>query len=193
MKRYLLVYFLIAFLFVLVSCENNYYPKPRGFFRIDLPEKNYMLFDSVPFPYSFYFPDYVIVKSHNLNNSEPFWIDLQFLPFDATLHISYKRVNNNLDVYLEDAHTFVNKHIPKANAINENVYINNDSRVYGLVYNIEGSEAASPLQFYLTDSTRHFLRGAFYFNFTPNNDSLAPVINYVKEDVTYLIETFNWK
>jgi len=191
MNRYFIIVFLIIIFFY--SCEQNYYPKPRGFFRIDLPEKQYILFDSVQYPYSFFMPAYALAKPHIVNHDEPYWIDLHFLPFDATLHISYKKVNQNLDVYLEDAHTFVNKHIPKANAINEKVYINEAAHVYGLVYDIEGSEAASPLQFYLTDSTSHFLRGAFYFNFTPNNDSLLPVINYVKEDVTYLIETFKWK
>ena len=176
-----------------VGCENNYIPKPKGFLRLDLPKKTYVPFDSVGFPYSFYIPDYVQIKTDDKNPNEPYWINLDYKPFNAVLYLSYKKVNNNLDVYLEDSRGFVNKHIPKANAINEKNYINTSEKVFGLVFDIEGSGAASPLQFYLTDSTQNFVRGALYFNFTPNNDSLAPVINYIKQDVTYMIESFKWK
>jgi len=191
MKRYP-VYLLFTLLFI-TGCENNYIPKPKGFLRLDLPKRNYIPFDSLSFPYSFYIPDYVKITPDKKNLDEPYWINLNFKPFNAILYISYKKINKNLNVYLEDSRTFVNKHIPKASAINENLYKNEKERVFGLVFNIEGSEAASPLQFYLTDSTQHFLRAALYFNFTPNNDSLAPVIDYIKKDVTYMIESFKWK
>ena len=186
-------FLLILVLMLAVGCENNYIPKPKGFLRLDLPKKTYVPFDSVGFPYSFYIPDYVQIKTDDKNPNEPYWINLDYKPFNAVLYLSYKKVNNNLDVYLEDSRGFVNKHIPKANAINEKNYINTSEKVFGLVFDIEGSGAASPLQFYLTDSTQNFVRGALYFNFTPNNDSLAPVINYIKQDVTYMIESFKWK
>lgn len=191
MKKHII--FLIFILSFINGCENNYFPKPKGFFRLDLPPKKYIQFDTIGFPYSFKIPDYVQIMPDFENPNEPFWINLNFKPFDAVLYISYKKVNNNLDVYLEDARMFVTKHIPKANAINENIYINEADNVYGLVYNIEGSQAASPLQFYLTDSTKHFVRAALYFNFTPNNDSLTPIIEYIKQDITVFIETFTWK
>ena len=91
--------------------------------------------------------------------------------FRAQLHISYKPVKNNLALYLEDARTLVNKHIQKANAITQQAYIDTIHRVYGLTYTIKGTDAASPFQFYLTDSTSHFVRGALYFDVVPNNDS----------------------
>ncbi|OYT16688.1 MAG: gliding motility lipoprotein GldD, partial [Bacteroidetes bacterium 4572_77] len=94
---------------------------------------------------------------------------------------------------LNDVHNMMNKHIPKANAINENMYLNPIQHVYGLTYDIQGSQAASPFQFYVTDSTQHFFRGALYFNFTPNNDSLQPVIDYLKKDIQVLIESLEWK
>ena len=191
MKKHTLL-FIIALLFV-AGCENSYIPKPKGFLRLDLPPKKYIPFDSLSFPYSFYVPDYVSITSDEKNPNEPYWIDLKFKPFKAILYISYKKVNKNLDVYLEDSRTFVNKHIPKASAINEKQYINKNENVFGLVFNIEGSDAASPLQFYLTDSTQHFLRAALYFDFTPNNDSLSPVIDYIKQDVNFMIESFKWK
>ena len=192
MKKYAFL-FVVAGLLFFACCENNYIPKPKGFLRLDLPSKKYVPFDSLNFPYSFFIPDYVKLTSDDKNPDQPYWINLNFKPFNAILYISYKKINKNLDVYLDDSRTFVNKHIPKASAINEKQYINEKERVFGLVFNIEGSEAASPLQFYLTDSTQHFLRAALYFNFTPNNDSLAPVIDYIKQDVGYLIDTFKWK
>ena len=190
MKKKILILSLCLFF---IACDNSYFPKPRGFFRIDLPQKNYISFDSIGFPYSFFIPDYVEIKPDYENINESHWIDLYYTPFDASLHISYKKVNNNLNVYLDDARTFVNKHIPKANAIQENLFVNESQQVYGLVYTIEGSDAASPLQFYLTDSTTHFIRAALYFNFTPNNDSLEPVINFIKQDISFMIESFKWK
>ena len=87
----------------------------------------------------------------------------------------------------------VMKHIPKASSIENKIYENPEKRIYGLTYTIAGVDAASPYQFYLTDSTKHFIRGALYFNTIPNNDSLAPVIEFLKEDINHLIETFEWK
>ena len=84
------------------------------------------------------------------------------------------------------------KHIPKASDIKEIPYSNKEHKVYGLVYDIRGSGAASPFQFYLTDSSLHFLRGALYFNMIPNNDSMAPVIDFIEEDMNHLIETLQW-
>jgi len=189
-KKTTLLFIIIA---IAAACENNYFPKPRGYFRIDLPEKKYQLFDSLPFPYIFSYPGYTVIEPDKNNLQEPYWINIQYLPFNATLYLSYKKVDNNLNVFIDDAHTFVTKHIPKATGINENVYMNETENVYGLVYNIEGADVASPMQFYLTDSTTHYVRGALYFNIVPNNDSLAPVIDFIKQDITYMFETFKWR
>jgi len=102
-------------------------------------------------------------------------------------------VHGNLAEYLEDAHTLVNKHIPKASAISQRAYVDGENHVYGLVYQIRGADAASPCQFYLTDSVANFIRGALYFNNIPNNDSLAPVIDFLRSDVEHMISTFRWK
>jgi gliding motility-associated lipoprotein GldD len=102
-------------------------------------------------------------------------------------------VDDDLSKYTEDAHSLVMKHIPKASSIEEIRIDNPQSNVHGLVYNIEGTGAASPYQFYITDSTNHFLRGALYFNTLPNNDSLAPVIEFIKGDIMHLLETARWK
>jgi len=181
-------------LFFITSCVNNksYFPKPKGYFRIDLPEKRYILFDSTC-PYTFEYPVYARVVPDKGTNAEPYWINVDFPHFRGRVNISYKFVKNNLTRYAEDAYTLVMKHIPKADNIdNERIDIK-EHNVYGLIYTIEGTGAASPCQFFVTDSVANFVRGALYFNTTPNNDSLAPVIDFIKEDIQHLIKTFRWK
>jgi gliding motility-associated lipoprotein GldD len=177
---------------LLVSCSDTPVPKPKGYFRIDLPERNYVVFDT-SFPYTFEYPDYAVVELRDDKAAGPFWLDLNFPRFNGQIHLSYKQIDDNLIEYLEDSRTFVMKHIPKARAINDSIIIREDAKVFGLVYNIEGVEAASPYQFFLTDSLNHFIRGALYFNFAPNNDSLEPVILHLEEDIRHLIDSFQWK
>jgi gliding motility-associated lipoprotein GldD len=167
-------------------------PKPRGYFRIDFPKKEYQAFDTT-FPFTFEYPKYATISPDNSKLAEKYWINIVYIPFHAQLHISYKVIDNNLATYLEDVHTLVDKHIPKANAISQREYMNQQEKVYGLVYDIKGSDAASACQFYLTDSTSKFVRGALYFNLVPNNDSLAPVISFLKSDIEHMITTFKWK
>jgi gliding motility-associated lipoprotein GldD len=176
----------------LVSCGDHTVPRPTGYFRIDLPEKEYRMVDSV-FPYRFEMPLYAKIYPDSSSLAEPYWINIAYRPFHAQLHISYKEVHGNLATYLNDAHTLVTKHIPRATAISQQEYVDPADRVYGLVYDISGSDAASPIQFYLTDSTTNFVRGALYFDLVPNNDSLAPVIDFLKEDIRHMINTFRWK
>lgn len=150
------------------------------------------MFDSTC-PFSFEYPVYAMVNYDKDKNAEPFWINLDFPKFKGRVHISYKSVKNNLPKFAEDAYNLAMKHMPKANNIdNERIDIN-EHKVHGLIYIIEGENAASPYQFFVTDSVSNFVRGALYFNFAPNNDSLAPVINFIKEDIKHLIKTFQWK
>lgn len=183
--------FFATIIFLISSCDNNYQPKPRGFFRIQLPEQSYQNLNLKDFPYTFEISD---ISKPVLpgRNPEKYWINIYYPRFKAQIHLSYKPVNNNMDTLLNDVHSMVNKHIPKANAINEQMYIDEVNRVFGMAYEIKGSEAASQYQFYMTDSTSHFLRGALYFNFLPNNDSLKPVIEFLQSDVQHLIETLRW-
>ena len=174
------------------SCEQNYTPKPRGYFRIDLPEKNYVLVDS-SLPYRFERPSYSSISSDPHSPNEKFWINIDYIPFKATLHLSHKNIEGNLITYLEDAHKLVTKHIPKADAIYDSLIVDRSRNVFGLVYEIEGSGAASPYQFFLTDSVANFVRGALYFNVVPNNDSLQPVIDFLKDDINHMINSFEWK
>ncbi|RLD43281.1 MAG: gliding motility lipoprotein GldD [Bacteroidetes bacterium] len=186
------IFVLIITIGLLTACDEPYTPKPRGYFRIDLPEKQYILFDSV-FPYSFEYPAYAIISPDLLSPNEKYWINIDFKPFKATLYLSYKKIDGDLITYLEDAHTLVTKHIPKADAIYDSLIVDRQRNVFGLTYEIEGSGAASPYQFFLTDSTTHFLRGSLYFNTAPNNDSLQPVIEFIQQDIEHLIATLKWK
>lgn len=184
--------FLIAVIMAgLLSCGGDYYPKPRGHFRIDLPERSYIRFDST-FPYAFDYPVYSRITSGRASGDENYWINIEFPRFRGKVHLSYKPVDDNLNAYIEDSRTMAMKHIPKASGIKTESFANYDKRVFGLTFAIEGVEAASPYQFYLTDSTNHFVRGALYFNVVPNNDSLAPVIDFLKDDIRQLIESFEW-
>ena len=190
--RRLNIILVLLFVIVASACEQSYSPKPRGYFRIDLPKREYIEFDTT-FPYSFEYPDYIKIIQDKYSPNEKYWINLVANDFDATLHLSYKVVDGNLVSYLEDSYTLVTKHIPKADAIYDNIIIDGDRKVFGLSYKIIGSTAASPYQFFLTDSSSHFLRGALYFNTLPNNDSLQPVIDFVIEDIEHIIETLKWK
>lgn len=188
-KPLLLLFVVVAML----SCDNRHpQPRPRGFFRIDMPEKEYLTLDTMQH-YSFQYPKYSYITNDIHSPNEKDWVNIEFPRFKSTVHISYKPVNNNLEVYLEDSHTLITKHISKAMGIRDSVIINNDKKVYGLMYFIEGESVASPLQFYLTDSTQHFLRGSLYFNIPPNNDSLRPVIDFITDDIRQLVNTLEWK
>ncbi len=172
------------------SCRQRSVPKPRGYYRIDFPEKEYQTY-SGDCPYRFEFPVYGRVVPDQEVNSEPCWINIEFPGYNGIIHISYKEVSNNLGAFLEDAHTLAYKHSVKADAINEMVIQRTEERVFGIFYEIEG-DVASSVQFYLTDSTRHYLRGALYFRTQVNKDSLRPVINFFKEDIFHFIDTFEW-
>jgi gliding motility-associated lipoprotein GldD len=175
-----------------ISEEEYYNPKPRGYFRIDLPSVEYQSFDTA-FPYGFEFSKHANITPHLSNDAEPFWIDINYPDLAATIYISHKVVKNNLYEYTEDARSFANKHIPKANDLFELIVHDPKSRVFGKIYHIDGSGVASTCQFWVTDSTKNFVRGSVYFNMMPNNDSLAPVIDYLRNDVLHMMNTFEWK
>ncbi len=195
-KNLLIVAVLLLCSSVFFSCdpdpeEQAIIPKPRAYPLITFPEHKYKVHDSLC-PYAFETPVYSVVLADKGGNSEPCWINIVYPQFKAALHVSYKVVDNNLDQYLQDSREFAMKHVVKANGLEENPVIRDSAKVYGLMYDIKGN-AASNLQFYLTDSTKHFLRGSLYFNVAPNIDSLEPVINFLKEDIIHLIQTFEWQ
>lgn len=181
-----------AFFMWISSCaDETYTPKPRGYFRIDFPEKKYTRFDSADYPYHFDYPVYAEVKKDRNRISEPYWVNLTFEDMNAKLHITYHKLENNLPELSEDARKFAYKHSIKADAIKPKEWVNPEKDVYGILYRIKGN-AASTLQFYLTDSAEHFMRASFYFELQPNKDSLAPAQQFIDKDLERLIESFEW-
>jgi gliding motility-associated lipoprotein GldD len=191
-------FWLFIFILFTVSCNEKYTPKPHGYFRIDFPGKNYHRIEN-KFPYRFEIPDYSEVKPDTRNPDEPYWINIEVPENKAEVHISYYEITGNADKkrtqlaeFMEESRGLAYKHSIKANAIDEQVFVNPANDVYGIVYKIEGN-AASPMQFFLTDSTRHFLRGALYIREVPNIDSIKPVIDFLEPDVIRLVETTSWR
>jgi len=188
---------LIFPILLLFGCNEKYTPKPRQFFRIDFPEKTYHPLQP-GFPYQFDIPDYSRIVQDEDNPDQPNWINISVPANKAEIHISYYDLSNQkssnrflLNKFMEDSRTLAYKHSQKADAIQEQVFMNPSENVYGLIYKIEGN-AASPMQFFLTDSTNHFLRGALYIRDIPNIDSLKPVIDFLETDIVRLIETTTW-
>ncbi len=177
----------------ILSCQERtiLVPKQRGYFRIDFPERNVTQF-SQGLPYTFLLPTYAQAYSDTSKDAEPYWINIQYPDFKATIHVSYKEIENNFLDFVEDAHFLAFKHDIKAEAIRTREFHYEQKHVHGLLFNITG-DAASVMQFIITDSVKHFVRGALYFNVPPNKDSLAPVVEFMQEDIISLIDSFEWE
>ncbi|MBB3186899.1 gliding motility lipoprotein GldD [Microbacter margulisiae] len=186
MKKLFGIFLLL--IFTVTGC-HNYTPRPYGYFRIDLPNHAYRQFDNA-YPYSFDMSAYAADSVVHAKGEE-YWINIYYPKLNGCIYISYKPVHNNLQAISEDCRRFVYKHVIKAEAITERRFVNPQAKVYGILYDLRG-DVASPLQFMLTDSVHHVVRGALYFNDVPNQDSIAPVLAYVRKDVLKMIETFHW-
>ena len=184
---------ILAVAALLVSCGKASAPKPYGYYRITVPDTAYVDFDkSYPtYPYTFALSRNAVVKPRT-DVSEPYWINLFYPALDATVHCSYKPVQNNLRELTDDALEFVYRNASFANAIPEQDYMHPEARVYGVLFDLEGNTASS-CQFFVTDSTSHFFRASVYCNCPPNADSLAPVYEYLRKDVVKMVESFEWK
>ena len=176
--------FLLAIFFS--TCSDNYTPKPRAFFKVNLPPKHYENID-VDCYFSFEKPIYSILRDIN----QDCFYNLEFPNQHGILYITYLPLKDNLSEHIEESRSLAYKHNMKADAISESVYINDEDKVYGLLYDYSGITATST-QFYLTDSNNHFFRGALYFN-TEVSDSLLPINNFLKDDVKHIIESFRWE
>ncbi|MDC1105855.1 gliding motility lipoprotein GldD [Prolixibacteraceae bacterium] len=184
--RYIIILLLAI---TILSCKDNVTPKPKGYFRIEFPLKEYKVTSTIK-QFNFELPQYATIKKENTKEENKFF-NVHFENNQANIYLSYFRIENNLPSLIEEAHKWAFKHSIRADAIEQRQYTNDQNKTHGLVYTIEGN-AASPVQFYLTDSTHNFLRGALYFNNVPNQDSLQPVINFISEDIIKLIETTQW-
>lgn len=174
------------------SCQSDYLPRPKGYNRIDLPEATYNQL-AVELPYTFQHSNYARVEPDSFSLDEKDWINLHYTDFEAKVHLTYKPIKGNRDnlkAYLGDALSLTSKHQIKAYGIDELV-LRTPEGYTGMVAELTG-DVPTQFQFFVTDSTHHFLRGALYFNTAVKNDSLAPIIEYIKSDIMHLINTLEF-
>lgn len=178
---------LVAFAFP--GCTSDPVPKPHGYLRIDLPERSYKTWKDEGV-FSAELPEYSTIRESRRSPSGR-WYDLSFPGQRATVHLTWGPVNGQLQEMIEDAHAFKDKHGAVATRIRSSRVLRDSSRVFGTLFEVDG-DAASPMVFYLTDSTDNFLYGALYFNSRPNGDSLAPVTDRIRADMKHMAETLTW-
>ena len=209
---------IVAVATVLAGCGGgDFTPKPRAYLRIDMPEHDYWLVDSLcshpgdtlvfgtdtmiaitgsckTFPFTFEANTRVGLREKDAPKGEE-WVDLLYPEWDGVVFLTYKRLHGADDLrgQTDTSSRLLEKHYQFTSGIDEQEYSNPEANVYGTVYRLRGSRVASTYQFWLTDRERHFLRGALYLNKVPNNDSLAPVIEYIQADLDHLVETLRWR
>lgn len=195
MMRYIPLFLLCL---SLLSCKPaSYTPKPRGYYAVSFPKHEYQQFNVPGYPYSFEYPVYAnIIKDTNFFGKKaenPWWIDIDFPTIGGKLYISYKVISGQqtMDKLLADAHELTYYHDKKANYIEPQSFVNNYG-VSGVLFNV-GGDAASAYQFIASDSVKHYLRGALYFDVTPNADSLRPMNEFLKQDIEHLVSTLRWQ
>lgn len=205
--------FFILLVFFFLGCNSPYTKKRTGYFKIDFPQRAYQSFSEPGYPYSFEYPVYAkIIKDSSLfDTNDPYWINVDFPDFYGKIFISYKKIGgsstykvkspdgtyrdstskNDFMQLVNDAYNLSYKNDIKAYAIDDSV-MHTPNGLTGIYFSLSGNVATAH-QFFLSDTTRHFLRGALYFNATPNEDSLAPVNNFLQQDLKHIINTMKWE
>jgi len=185
--------FLILFIAIIIaSCDTNYLPKPKGYNRIILPKHEYQMLPDT-FPYAFEYSKNAKILPDSSWITERYWIDIFYPKLGSSITMSYKPINHSEDSlknFLRTAYKLTSKHQIKAYAIDEYIF-KTDMGETAVLASLSG-EVPSQYQFFITDSTVNFLRGALYFNTSTKNDSLAPVINYMRDDIMHLLNTTTW-
>jgi len=178
---------MVVVMVVVTSCRPVSTPKPYGYYRIALPEHECA---RCTMPNAQFMMNKAAFIAQN-DPEHPEFFDIDYPSLNATIHCSYLPVQHNLPVLLKDAQEMVYSHAIKASAIPEQEYADDTHRVYGVLYELHGN-TATPAQFFLTDSIHHFFRASVYVNTIPNQDSLAPVVDYLMEDIRDMMESFRW-
>ncbi len=171
---------------MLISCKEDVLPKPKGYLRLTYPTATYKAVKEIK-PYTFEVTEKTIVLKQPNH-----WIKIKYPSLKASINITYRPVKNNMIELLRESEKLVFKHTIKADQILTKDFINDKKRVFGSMYEISGN-AASQIQFYITDSTNHFIKGALYFYAKPNYDSILPAVHYIKKDIVRFIETLEWR
>lgn len=176
----------ILLIIITFSCKDSILPKPSIFLRLDYPEAKYAHFEN-NCPFKFEMNEEAIIKGN-----KDCGFSITYPKMKATIYLTYKSVNNDIDKLLQDAQKLTYEHVIKADDILEQPYINSNKKVFGMFYQVDGN-AATNSQFYATDSLRHFITGSVYFYVKPNYDSIMPAASYIQNDIRHLMETLSWK
>ncbi|MDP2087964.1 MAG: gliding motility lipoprotein GldD [Flavobacteriaceae bacterium] len=176
----------LVFSIVFISCKDEVYPKPKGYLKLEYPNPQYDLIQNNC--------NYEFEKSEfaTINYKNNCWMELNYKELKATIHITYRPVNNNLESVLKEVEKLTFEHTIKADAINSQSFDNAERKVYGKIFFVEGN-SASNIQFHVTDSSKNVVIGALYFYSKPHYDSIIPAVRYIEKDIRHLIETFKWK
>ena len=186
LKKTISIAFIPILIFCVASCKNDVLPKPTSQLRLDYPEARYVHFENeCPFTFDLN-SDAIIKKKADCN------LTIDYPKMKATIYVSYKSVNNDINTLLRDAQKLTYEHVIKADDILEQPFVNRDSKVYGMFYEVNGN-AATNAQFYVTDSIKHFIDCSVYFYAKPNFDSVMPAASYVKNDMRAIMESLKWK
>lgn len=187
----------IAFVAVFLACNRPYnIGKKRGYYRIDFPEKAYRVFDQPGYPYSFEYPVYASVEKDSMffnDRAEDWWVNINIPALNGRIYVSYKPIGGQytFDSLVRDGYRLAyQQHVDVANRIDDSLMVTPNG-VEGIYFSLGGNTATAN-QFFLTDSTKHFLRGALYFDAAPNSDSLSIVNDFLKKDLLHLINTLQW-
>lgn len=180
----------------LVACNSEYTIKQKGYFKIDLPDHQYTVFDKTGYPYTFEYPVYSSVIQDTTffedKPENPYWVNIDFPSLNGRIYISYKKIGvNDFDKLVDDAFKLTYKHSTKATGIKDSL-MRTPNGISGIFFKV-GGNAATARQFFVTDSVNHFLRGALYFDATPNADSLGVVNEFLEQDMKHLINTLKWR
>lgn len=189
------LFFFLTFIIMAACGEPVSQPKPHAYPRVYFPQKKYQKFDTVA-PFSFLYPTYANIVEHEdyVEGKHKYWYNLNYLPFNATLHLSYFefKTRDEFEHHFEDSRKLAYKHDIKAEEINQIDVLNNTTGTSGIIYELKGNTATN-LNFYISDGKKHFLRGALYFNSKTEIDSIMPMFEFLKSDIIRMIETTQWK
>ena len=181
---------------LMCSCGGGdvYTPKPKGYMRIDLPSKSYSVYDTAALPFVFERPVAATVDLKK-NERRLKWVDVKYPELNGVIFLSYIPLNGLKDLagQVDTSYQLLSKHFGFSSGVDERQFVDVDNRVYATTYRLQGQNVASTYQFWATDSATHFLRGSLYIDCVPNNDSLAPVLEYLQQDLDHLLETLRWR
>ncbi|MBU2900903.1 gliding motility lipoprotein GldD [Maribacter dokdonensis] len=185
MKSKSLVGFFIVFLLMLSCKDEPVIPKPKAKMRLEYPQSKLADLETENFSF----------KYNQLAEAEPNGdqaYTISYPEMKGAIFLSYKKVDGNLSQLIHDSKRLSYEHAAKADNIVEQPYVNPNEKVYGALFEVQGN-AASQSQFFVTDSTEHFLTGSVYFYSRPNYDSILPAASYLQNDIRNIIETLRWK